>query len=132
MREIISFTNNVLVKQKPLNATVEIANQYRNNSITYNFIMNFDTDMNVGDYVVFEWTGLWTLLTNATKLISGVSSSKDRTPVWTKNVDTAASKTTLTLGNFSKIYKSKQFTFFQPLVTPLAAATYTLSIKAYR
>ena len=47
-------------------------------------------------------------------------------------MDTALAKTTLVLTNFSRIEKSQQFTFFQPLVTPLAAATYPFSIKAYR
>ena len=82
--------------------------------------------------MVFEWTGLWNILTNATRLGWGVLSKSLTTPSWTSQVDTSASKSTLTLSNFTKLYKSEQFTFFQPLVTPLAAATYSLSIKAYR
>jgi hypothetical protein len=53
-------------------------------------------------------------------------------PSWQTVVDTAASKTTLTLGNFSRISKSQQFTFYQPLMTPLSAATYSLTISAFR
>ena len=106
---------------------------YRNNSITYITRANFDTDLYSGDYLTLTFTGLWTLLTNATKIISGVTSSSANLPQWTAVVNsTTPAKTTLTLTNFSKISKSEQLVFYQPLVTPLAAATYTLTLSAYR
>ena len=66
--------------------------------------MNFYTDLNPGDYVVFEWTGKWDIHTNATKIVSGVLSSPNRVPTWSKTFDPSGiGKTTLTLTNFLKI-----------------------------
>ena len=94
--------------------------------------MNLDTDLNAGDYMMFEFTGNWTLLTNTTRIIAGVLSSETYKPVWSTVVDSTGLSTKLKLSNFSMIQKSKQLTFFQPLVTPLADSTYTLTISAHR
>jgi len=118
--------------QKPLNATIEVPNKYRNNSVTYIAKVNLDTDLLAGDYLTLTFTGSWTLFTNATKIISGVISSSLNQPKWVTTTNITASLTSLTLTNFSKISKSQQLTFYQPLVTPLAASTYTLTLSAYR
>ena len=115
-----------------MNVTVNIPNQYRNNSLTYEFIINTDTNLRNGDYMTFAFTGLWTLWTNATNIIEGVISSTTNTPSWNALVNKTSNMTTLTLSNFSLIPRSRQFTFSLPLVTPLEAATYTLSISAFR
>lgn len=130
--EIVSSTSTVLIQAKPLNTTLTIPNQYRNNSATYIFQINPDTNLLAGDSMVFSFTGLWTLFTNMTNIISGVTSDGSRTPKWTTLVNTTTSKTTLTLSNFSMIPKTTQFTFYLPLVTPLAANTYSLAINSYR
>ena len=82
--------------------------------------------------MVFMFTGIWNIFTNATQMIAGVGSSATNSPVWKATVDTANSRTELKLTNFSRIERSKQLTFFQPLETPLADATYTLTISAHR
>lgn len=131
--EIITSVSTVLIKNKPLNTTVTIPNQYRNTSVTYTFEINTDSDLLAGDYILFTFTGIWTLFTNATQIVSGVTSnSASSPPIWTATVNSTASRTSLRLGNFSSILKSKQFTFFQPLVTPLNPSTYTLTIDCYR
>lgn len=132
VEEIITSTSVINILQKPLNATVDVPNKYRNNSATYIAEINFDTDLDAGDYVTMTLTGVWTLLTNATKIVEGVITSPAYHPKWTANVDSANSLTTLTLTNFSKISKSQQMTFYQPLVTPLSAGTYTLTLSAFR
>jgi len=126
-QEIVSSVSTVLIQRKPLNTTIVIPNQYRNNSVTYIFTINTDTDLLAGDYLQFTYTGLWTLFTNMTKIISGVNSN-----LITTYINTTSSITSLTLTNFSSILKSTQFTFYLPLVTPINPNTYTLSITAYR
>lgn len=91
-----------------------------------------DTDLGIGDYLKFTFTGTWNLLINATKIIEGVGSSATNSPKWTVISDSVGPTTTLTLTNFSSILKSKQFTFYQPLVTPLNPSTYSLRIDAFR
>ena len=120
------------ILQKPLNASISVPNNYRNNSVTYITQINFDTNLVQGDYLTLTFTGLWTLFTNATRIISGVTSNGLTTPQWTSAINTTSSRTTLTLTNFFSIAKSQQFTFYQPLVTPLAAGTYTMTLSAFR
>lgn len=130
--EIITSVSTVQINAKPLNTTLTIPNNYRNNSATYVFQINPDTNLQAGDYMVFTFTGLWTLFTNATNIVSGVTGSASRSPKWTALVNTSTSTTTLTLSNFSSISKTTQFTFFQPLVTPILPNTYSLTINSYR
>lgn len=129
--EIITSVSTVLIKAKTLNTTLIIPNKYRNNTLTYTFQINPDTNLFAGDYMVFTFTGLWKILTNLTTIISGVTSSQKNTPVW-KAAVTSTPTTTLTLTNFSSILKTTQFTFYQPIVTPIAPATYSLTINSYR
>lgn len=128
----MTSVSTVLIQVKPLNTTVTIPNRYRNNSVTYIFQINPDTNLMSGDYMEFTFTGLWTLFTNMTKIISGVALNANTSPNWTAIVSTSLSTTRLTLTNFSSILKTSQFTFYLPLVTPLTPATYTLTINAYR
>lgn len=120
------------IQAKPLNTTVQIPNRYRNNSVTYTFQINFDTDLMEGDYFVMQITGLWTFLANRTSIVSGVNSNLKRTPTWTARVNTTTSISTITLTNFTSILKTTQFTFYLPLITPLAANTYAMTVSAFR
>ena len=124
--------SSVVIKNKPLNATVTTPNQYRNNSVTYIFQINSDTNLMAGDYFEFKFIGLWKLLTEKITIISGLNMELGKTSNWTSTVVTSSPTTTLTLMNFSSILKSSQFAFYLPLVTPLAANTYALTIKAFR
>lgn len=128
----MTSTSSVLIRNKPLNATVTTPNQYRNNSVTYVFQINTDTNLIDGDYFEFKITGLWKLLTDKISIISGLNMQLGKTPNWTSTISTAGPTTTLTLMNFTSILKSSQFAFYLPLVTPLAANTYVLTIKAFR
>lgn len=82
--------------------------------------------------MVFKFTGVWNLFTNTTKVISAVTADASHSPKWTALVNTSTSTTTLTLTNFSSIPKTTQFTFFQPLITPILPNTYTVTISSYR
>lgn len=128
--EVVTSTSTVLIRAKPLNVTLTIPNQYRNNSITYIFQINPDTNLVAGDTMVFTFTGQWKLFTNMTSIISGVVSDLSRTPKWTTT--STSTHTILTLSNFSIIPKTTQFTFYLPLVTPLTANTYPLTVNSYR
>lgn len=100
VQEVISTTSTVLIKNKPLKTTVKIPNQYRNTSTTYIFQINTDTNLKAGDYMVFTFTGIWTLFTNATNIIEGVTSSLTNIPTWKATVNSQASTTVLKLSNF--------------------------------
>ena len=137
VQEIVSSTSIVTIRNKPLNATVIIPNQYRNNSLTYIFQINTDTNLLPGDFFEFKFTGIWKLFPAQITIVSGVNSDLTKTPTWTATQTTTPSNTTtLTLTNFTSILKTSQFTFNLPLVTPLglatAAQTYVLTIKAFR
>lgn len=75
VREIITSSSSVIIKNKPLNATVTIPHQYRNASTTHIFQINFDSNLYVGDYVQFTYTGNWTLFTDKINVISGITST---------------------------------------------------------
>lgn len=75
VREIITSVSSITIKNKPLNATVIIPHQHRNASTTHIYQINFDTNLNVGDYVQFTYTGNWTLFTDRINVISGVTST---------------------------------------------------------
>lgn len=132
VQEIITSVSTVNIQNKPLNATLTIPNNYRNCSANYIFQINFDTDLNVGDYVQFSITGNWTLFTNRINVVSGIVNSDANTARWISTLNSAATATQLLLTNFTMIPKSTQLTFFLPLMTPLSPSTYTLNINAYR
>jgi len=132
VQEIITSTSSVLIKNKPLNATVTFPHNYRNTSIMHTYQINFDTDLNVGDYVQFTYTGNWTLFTSNISVISGITETVNNTANWVATLGASASSSQLLLSNFSQISKSTQLTFYLPLLTPLSPSTYTLTIKAFR
>ena len=132
VQEIITSTSTVLIQNKPLNTTLTIPNNFRNNSVTYTFQINTATNLNPGDYIAFTFGGIWNLNPGRINVVSGLTSTLTNTAVWTASVNTTASLTTLTLTNFSSILQSTQFTFYLPLTTPLNPNTYSLNIKAYR
>jgi hypothetical protein len=132
VQEVITSTSTVLIKNKILNTTLTIPNNYRNNSVTYIFQINTATNLNPGDYMTFTLGGIWKLNANAINVISGLTSSSTNTAAWTATINTTSSTTALTLTNFSSILQSTQFTFYLPLRTPLTPSTYSLNINAYR
>jgi hypothetical protein len=75
VREIITSTSTVLIRNKPLNATLTFPHNYRNASTTHIYQINFDTDLTAGDYVEFTYGGNWTLFTNTINVIAGINSS---------------------------------------------------------
>ncbi len=132
VQEIITSTSTVLIQNKPLNTTLTIPNNYRNNSVTYTFQINTATNLNTGDYMTFTFGGIWNLNPSRIKVVGGLTSSLANKAIWKASVNTSASTTTLFLTNFSSILQSTQFTFYLPLTTPLNPNTYSLNIKAYR
>lgn len=116
-----------------MSATVTIPNNFRNNSVTYIFQVNMDSNLYNGDYFKLDLTGIWTFYANQTRLISGVNSDPMHVPTFTPSqVTTSGGVTTLILNNFTSILKSSQIAFYLPLRTPLSAGTYTLSLNAYK
>lgn len=81
---------------------------------------------------MFLFSGSWTIFTNATQVYEGLTSTNSKAQLWTTYSNTTAGTTTLKLSNFAQISKSKQFSFIQPLVTPLNQGTYSLTITAHR
>ena len=132
VQEIITSTSTVLIRNKPLNATLTYPNNYRNCSTTHIYQINFDTNLNVGDYIEFTYGGNWTLFTNTINVISGITSTPSNKASWMTSLSSGAASTLLRLTNFSLIAKSTQFTFYLPLMSPLSPNTYSLNIKAYR
>lgn len=132
VNEVITSSSSVLIQNKPLNLTLTIPNNYRNTSSTYIFQINPDTTLLPGDYMVFSFNGLWTFYTNSINVISGLVSDSNFTARWRAVVDTANSKTTITLSNFSSIPRTTQFTFYLPLKTPLVGSNYAYTVKSYR
>jgi len=132
VQEIISSASTVKIQNKTLNTTLTIPNNYRNCSANYIFQINFDTDLNAGDYVQFSFTGNWTLFSNRINVVSGIVNNEMNKARWFSTLNSAATSTQLLLSNFSMIPKSTQLTFYLPLMTPLNANTYTLNINAYR
>lgn len=132
VQEIISSASVVNIQNKPLNTTLTIPNNYRNCSANYIFQINFDTDLNAGDYVQFAFTGNWTLYPNKINVVSGIVNTDMNTARWVSSLNSAGNVTQLLLSNFSMIPKSTQLTFYLPLMTPLNPSTYNLNIYAYR
>jgi hypothetical protein len=51
VKEIVGITNQPLIKYKNMNATITIPNNFRNNTITYIFQINIDSDLTIGDFI---------------------------------------------------------------------------------
>lgn len=50
----------VAIAQKSMNTTITIPNKFRNNTLTYIFQINMDSDLYAGDYMHLQIAGNWT------------------------------------------------------------------------
>lgn len=51
VKEIVDIDNEPLISSKNMSVTITIPNNFRNNTITYIFQINIDSDLTVGDYI---------------------------------------------------------------------------------
>jgi hypothetical protein len=121
----------VAILQKTMNTTITIPNQFRNNTLTYIFQINMDSDFTVGDYMQLQLTGNWTYFTEDSVFIEGINSDALNTPIFTTSYNWPTSSN-LFIKNFSSIKRSSQIAFYVSLRTPLTANTYTLTLSAFR
>lgn len=121
----------VTISQKAMNVSVTIPNLFRNNTLTYIFQINMDSDLSVGDYLQLRLTGNWTYFVNDSIFIEGVNSDATHTPVFQTSYNWPSSSD-IFIKNFSSIYRSSQIAFYISLRTPLTANTYSLTLSAYR
>lgn len=49
----------VAITQKSMNTTITIPNKFRNNTLTYIFQINMDSDLYAGDYMHLQIAGNW-------------------------------------------------------------------------
>lgn len=63
-----------------MNATVTIPNLFRNNTLTYIFQINMDSDLTVGDYMKLTFTGSWLFFLQDSSFIQGINSDATHTP----------------------------------------------------
>ena len=72
----------VTIVHKNMNATITIPNKFRNNTLTYIFQLNMDSDLYTGDYMNIKLTGNWTFFLNDSIFIEGINSDATHTPVF--------------------------------------------------
>lgn len=121
----------VSILHKDMNASITIPNLFRNNSLTYIFQINIDSDLSVGDYMQLRLTGNWTYFINDSTFIEGINSNASYTPVFQANYSWPTASD-LFIRNFSSIRRSSQIAFYVSLRTPLTAGTYGLTLSAFR
>jgi hypothetical protein len=121
----------ITISRKTMNATVTIPNKFRNNTLTYIFQINMDSDLLVGDYMQIQFTGNWTFFLNDSVFLQGINSDALRTPVFQSSYSWPTSSN-IFIRNFSSILRSSQISFYISLRTPLTANTYTLTLSAFR
>jgi hypothetical protein len=114
-----------------MNATVTIPNKYRNNSATYIFEINMDSQLYKGDYITMEFNGNWTFFENECILIEGANSDRLSHPAFFATYQRPTTSK-LTLRNFSSISKGSQLSYYVRLKTPLNAGEYDLTISAFK
>lgn len=114
-----------------MNATITIPNMFRNNTLTYIFEINMDSDLYVGDYMQLKLTGNWTYFISDSAFIEGINSNASYTPVFQASYSWPTSSI-LEIRNFSSIKRSSQIAFYVSLRTPLTASTYTMTLSAFR
>ena len=66
----------VLIKHKDMNTTVTIPNKFRNNTVTYIFEFNMDSDLYAGDYIKINLDGNWTYFLEDSQFIEGINSDR--------------------------------------------------------
>ena len=59
----------ITISKKTMEAVVTIPNKFRNNTITYTFELNMDSDLEYGDYLEMQLTGAWTYFLENCKFI---------------------------------------------------------------
>jgi|LakMenEpi03Aug12_release.lakeMendotaPanAssembly.Ray.scaffolds.fasta_scaffold406424_2 hypothetical protein len=127
----MNVTPGITISRKTMNATITIPNRFRNNTLTYIFQINMDSDLNVADYMQIELTGNWTFFLNDSIFLQGINSDALRTPVFQSSYNWPTSSN-IFIRNFSSILRSSQISFYISLRTPLTANTYTLTLSAFR
>ena len=71
--EKFEMQNSVEIKEKDMNVTMNIPNKYRNNTITYIYELNMDSNLYYGDYLKIEIDGSWTFFPEDCQIIEGVN-----------------------------------------------------------
>lgn len=72
----------VTILHKTMNATITIPNKFRNNTLSYIFQLNMDSDLYTGDYMLIRFTGNWTFFLADSAFIEGINSDAQHTPVF--------------------------------------------------
>lgn len=123
--------NGILIKQKDMNTTLTIPNKFRNNTLTYIFEINIDSNLYAGDYIHIGLDGNWTFFLEDSRFIEGINSDRMNKARFEEEYDWPTSSD-LYIRNFSSILRSSQVAFYVSLRTPLTADDYTMTISAYR
>ena len=114
-----------------MNVSITIPNNFRNNSLTYIFQVNLDSDLYTGDYFQLTFGGNWKFFIEDCRIIEGIASSYSNqakiSAKYNTNIDSK-----LFINNFSSVSRESQVTFYVSLKTPLNANNYSFSITAYR
>ena len=75
-----SITTPISISHKQMNTTITIPNKFRNNSITYIFEVNMDSNLRSGDKLQLSIDGNWTFFPEDCKIIEGINKNMDHTP----------------------------------------------------
>lgn len=121
----------VTILHKDMNVTVTIPNLFRNNTLTYIFQLNMDSDLSSDDYMELMLTGNWTYFIRDSVFIQGVNADAYHSPKFTASYNWPTFSK-IKISNFSSVVRSSQIAFYISLRTPLIAGTYSLSLSAYR
>ena len=127
----MSSGSTLTISHKNMNVSLTIPNMFRNNTVTYIFQVNMDSDLYINDYMELKIAGNWTYFIQDSSFIQGINSNSMYTPIFRSNYSWPT-YSILTISNFSSIMRSSQITFYVSLRTPLIANTYTLILLAYR
>lgn len=127
--ETISVTGTTQIMNKDLKVNMTYPNRFRNNSLTYTFMFNVQSDLGLGDIVKMTWGGDWTFYLNAsTYIVTGVNGNPSFSAVYNSTAVTS----TLILQNFTGILVSNPITFYVGLKTPLISGSYSFDMGTYR
>jgi hypothetical protein len=58
-----------------MNVSLTLPNNFRNNSLTYIFQVNLDSDLSTGDYFQLVFGGNWKFFIEDCRIIEGITSS---------------------------------------------------------
>ena len=72
--ERFTMRTSIEIRYKEMNATITIPNKFRNNTLTYVFEINMDSDLFAGDYMKISVEGNWTFFLEDCVFIEGVNS----------------------------------------------------------